>query len=285
MVGARGFLGTHLVCAALADGLEVLEFEFDTPALTGGRLSPGIRDCDAVYWLASRCNPASAEADPLLPQADLAEFRAFLSALRASGSRARVILASSGGTVYGNGRPPFREDDRLAPSGAYGRLKVDCEAALAGSGVPGIAARIANPYGPGQRAGTGQGVVAQWLADIDAGRTPRLIGRPDTARDFLYVGDVAQGLLAMATAAFTGPVNLGSGAPTTLTDLATTIQHITGAEFHFEVSAPRPFDVAATWLDTTRACTVLDWAPKTPLARGLSSTWNHAKLTYTVAAP
>lgn len=178
VVGSSGFLGRSLTASALAAGHAVIEYEVDTPPIREGVLAEGIAESDVVYWLASRCNPATAESHPEWAHADVKDFAEFLQLMARLQHMPKVILASSGGTIYGNGEPPFVEESPLAPTGIYGRSKQEAEAVLWASGVPGAAARISNPYGPGQRPGTGQGVVAQWLDDILSGRTPTLIGPP-----------------------------------------------------------------------------------------------------------
>ena len=145
----------------------------------------------------------------------------------------RVVLASSGGTIYGNGEPPFVEESPLAPTGIYGRSKQEAEEVLWASGVPGAAARISNPYGPGQRPGTGQGVVAQWLDDILSGRTPTLIGSPRTARDFVFVRDIADGLVALGQSSYSGAHQPRRGRPTTLEELASTMSQVAGVHVDF----------------------------------------------------
>jgi UDP-glucose 4-epimerase len=273
-VGSRGFLGTTLCRVAREAGHEVREFEIDRPVLTPGGLAPGVDDVEAVYWLASRCNPATAEQHPEWAEAELGELREFLDLLGKLPVTPRVILASSGGTIYGNGAPPFSETSPLAPIGAYGAAKQAAEDLLWASGVPGAAARISNPYGPGQRAGRGQGVVAQWFDDILKDRVPTLIGSPETARDYIYIDDVAEGLVRLGCSEVSGPVNLGDGVPTTLRQLASTMAEVTGREIAFVEAPARAFDVTAVWLDVQRAQRELGWVPTTPLRAGLEATWS-----------
>ena len=275
VVGARGFLGRNLLASARAAGHSVIEYEVDTPPIREQALADGLADSEVVYWLASRCNPATAESNPELARADIDEFAEFLRLIGRLQRVPRVVLASSGGTIYGNGEPPFREDSPLTPTGRYGASKKAAEEALWASGVPGVAARISNPYGPGQRPGTGQGVVAQWLDDILSGRTPTLIGSPRTARDFVYVGDIADGLVALGLSDFTGPLNLGGGRPTTLEELAATLSQVAGVHVDFREAPARAFDVTATWLVIDRAADVLGWSPRTSLRSGLATTWAH----------
>lgn len=275
VVGAGGFLGRNLTASARTVGHAVREYEVDTPAVIDGSLADGLPDSDVVYWLASRCNPATAESHPDWARADVEAFAEFLRLVAQLQPMPRVVLASSGGTIYGDGEPPFNEGSPLAPTGLYGRSKLDAEDVLWASGVPGAAARISNPYGPGQRPGTGQGVVAQWLDDILRGRTPTLIGSPRTARDFVFVADIADGLVSLGQSTYSGPINLGAGRPTTLEELAATMSQVAGVHVDFEESPARAFDVTATWLIIDRAVEALGWSPRTSLRSGLATTWAH----------
>ena len=56
--------GRNLTTSALAAGHAVIEYEIDTPPIREGVLADGIAESDVVYWLASRCNPATAESHP-----------------------------------------------------------------------------------------------------------------------------------------------------------------------------------------------------------------------------
>ena len=56
--------------------------------------------------------------------------------------------------------------------------------------------RLSNVYGPGQRLGTGQGVVGYWFRALLDDDPIRLFGDPETIRDYVYVDDVAEAFRA-----------------------------------------------------------------------------------------
>lgn len=277
VVGAAGFLGTALVGAAAAAGVPVEAFTRAVPAVgRDGVADPRLAATGTVFWLAASVNPALAEAHPDRVATDLAAFGSLLRALRELPRPPRVVLLSTGGAMYDpDAPPPYREDAPAHPRGAYGRLKLAMEAELAAADVPGVALRVSNVYGPGQPAVSGQGVVAYWLQAAAAGRHLTVYGDPGTTRDYVYLADVLDALLAVH-AADTVPavVNIGSGRPTSLGELAELLLAVVGdPRRRLEQRPARGFDVPHTWLDVRLAADALGWSPTTDLRTGLRLAW------------
>ncbi len=272
VIGAHGFLGRALVQALHQAGVPTAEFTRATP------FSPDACAARTVYYLASSINPAIAERQPELVDADRRQFDDFLTGLVRAGSPAVVVLSSSGGTVYDpTAVPPYAETSPVRPRGRYGTAKLALEERLRASGLRHVVLRISNVYGPGQPTGTGQGVIAHWLVAAAKGEPIVLYGNPEASRDYVYVDDVADALVRAGTAAAPpappAPViNVGSGVPTTLASLAGIVRDVTG-ELEIRSEGDRGFDVARTWLDVRLAAEALGWAPHTPLAAGIRRTW------------
>ena len=190
-----------------------------------------------------------------------------------------VVLLSSGGTVDDpQGRAPYDEQAPTRPLSAYGAAKLALESLLA-ERAPGrhVTLRVANAYGPGQPVGSGQGVIAHWLRAAWRGEPVRLFGDPATTRDYVYVEDISDALVAVA--ASTGPLppvlNVGSGRPTTLQELAETVLDVVAdAALELVVEPARSFDVPRTWLDVGLARGVLGWTPRTPLRHRIVLSWD-----------
>jgi len=281
VVGSQGFLGRALTAALRATGVHVLEFTRDRPCLTSTDIDAGLMAADSVFWAVSTINPALAEAAPERVRADHTLFEAVLNGLSVGDGRRRVVLLSSGGTVYDPAaRPPYPESAAVSPLGAYGRAKLDMEAMLAessGALGSGVSVRISNAYGPGQPVAPGQGVIAHWLAAAADGRALTMLGNPATTRDYVYVGDVAQALVAIHqhTGILPGTLNVGSGRPTTLAALADIIIAVVDdPAVTLEMAPGRSFDVARTWLDSSLARRVLAWSPRTSLDQGVQQAWS-----------
>jgi UDP-glucose 4-epimerase len=287
VLGARGFIGRAVVSAFEREGIRTTGLGSLDPAVTDGELHPAIAAADSVVLVTGRSNPALAENDASTAGRELAESRELFTALtHAAAGRTtgqRVFLASSGGAVYDTGvEPPYREDSPTARSSAYAALKLDIEEAFldgASAGSQRTVLRLSNVYGPGQRLGSGQGVVGHWLQAMVGDRPVRLFGDPATIRDYVYIDDVAAAFLRAHGAAAPLPsiVNVGSGEPTSLEELLKLVLQAADRPQHpVEVVADRPFDRRHTWLDVSRAQARLGWRPEVSLAEGLRRTWQRA---------
>lgn len=283
VVGASGFLGRALVAALNRAGTPVSAYTRSVPFLTpGGRPEAGLASARTVYWLATQINPQSAEQDPGKVVADRAAFEKFLQTLRGVEPAPTIVLLSSGGTVYDPATdPPYAESARTRPLSAYGRAKVALEGLLA-ERAPGrhVALRVSNAYGPGQPTASGQGVVAHWLRAAGRGEDIRVFGDPATTRDYVYVNDIADALVAVDGLDVELPpaVNIGSGRPTSLGELAETVLDVVAAQgLRVIIEQRRSFDVSQTWLDVTLAGEILRWQPATSLRDGIGAAWAAAQ--------
>jgi UDP-glucose 4-epimerase len=271
VVGARGFIGRAVVAALRDRGVPTVCRGSQSPAVSGGRLDPEVAAAGTVVLVTGRSSPAQAEREPATAATELAESRELFDLLGRAGNGGvqRVLLASSGGAVYDTQQPaPFSEQSPVARASAYARLKLDLEEAfLAGAGSTSerTVLRLSNVYGPGQRLGTGQGVVGYWIRALLHEEPIQLFGDPETVRDYVYVTDVARAFVAASGAAGPLPevVNIGSGEPTSLRQLAQVV---------LRAAARRH-----TWLDIGTAERVLAWRPTTDLQDGLTVTWEHAR--------
>jgi UDP-glucose 4-epimerase len=226
-----------------------------------------------ICYLASRINPAIAERNPDAACAHIATVQGLVQALHDSGKR--LIYPSSGGTVYDTDQePPYAETSPLKPIGRFGSTKIEIEQLLRETpGIESVAMRISTAYGPGQPTGTGLGVIAHWLAAAAEGEPLRIFGSPETTRDFIYIDDVCDAFLrAISSEAPPFIVNIGSGTPTTLAEVAGIITDIVdGIEIVHEPE--RGFDVSRSWLDIGRAKKTLGWEPTVQLRDGITRTW------------
>lgn len=275
VVGAAGFIGRFLTDVLCQQGETVLTYSRTHPLINNGTLDPGARDCATVFWLATTVNPLLAEQYPERVAADLLEFQTALSHLP-PGESPRVVLVSSGGTIYGNATPPHREIDVPRPTSAYGAAKLKLEVALqAWDAQRAVIARVANAYGPGQPVAPGQGVIAHWLRAARRREPIQVYGGDRVIRDFVFVKDVAAALALLHRKRIVPRVvNIGSGRPTDLRTLAEVTARTVGITAVEPLFLPaRTFDLAASWLDVALAQESLGWTPGTSLAEGLAESW------------
>lgn len=272
VLGAGGFIGAAVADRARDLGHQVAGFTRSHPYRRGGVPAPQLLEAETVFWLISSVRPSTA---PELAQADRVEFGRLLDALDAAGSTARVVVVSSGGTVYDpSGTPPFAEDHPTAPANPYGRAMLDVESELRGRVTDHVVVRASNVYGPGQPARQGQGVIAHWLSSIRDDGPIRIFGDPQVRRDYVFIDDLVEALIWVTDhPAPPRLVNIGSGRGTSLAELADLVVTTVGRPVPIDYQRGRAFDAPSTWLNVDRARRELDWAPRTELARGLDVTW------------
>lgn len=280
VVGHGGFVG-RAVCRELERRhVKTIKVGRDNPIETLEPTDLGL--VDAVVWMANSTSPAVAETDPSLAEADHRALERCVSALRDRAPSTRLILTSSGGTVYADHRAPYTETTPTGDDSAYARAKLALENLALESGLETTVLRLSNPYGPGQGNSRGQGVVGHWLHAISESRSIVLIGPPETTRDLIFVDDVAAAIAAASLHPTTPPriMNVGSGKPTSLGTLVTLVEDVVQPrDVSIEEVPARPFDRREVWLDTTLVRQTLGWQPHTDLRTGLEATWKSISTT------
>lgn len=279
VIGAAGFLGRSVVAAFQKASTPVIAYTRSTPFVApDGSADPRLASARTVYWLATQINPHIAEHEPAKVAEDRAVFADLLRAVQAMPDPPTVVLLSSGGTVYDVGtEPPYAETAATGPLSAYGRAKLELEGLLARE-APGAhtSLRVSNAYGPGQPVASGQGVIAHWLRAARRGEDIRLFGDPETTRDYVYVDDIAEAMVAVDRVEGSPPpvVNVGSGRPTSLGELAEVVLSVVAdPRLRLVVEPRRSFDVPRTWLDVRLAQAALGWTPSTSLPDGVAAAW------------
>lgn len=239
--------------------------EADTLVLAGGSIGPAT--------IVS--SMSTAIENEVLPVLDLAE-------AAASNAAKSIVFISSGGTVYGpDAMLPTKEVNATAPINAYGIIKIMTEQALLEvgrrHGTHVISLRVSNPYGPGQIGTRRLGFVAAAIQSAVAGQPLTLWGDGRTTRDFVFIDDVGQAVVAaVGNRSFSGPVNIGSGSEQSLLAVCAIVGDCHGKPIELRFEAPRDCDVPRSVLDIDRARQVLGWSPMTMLREGIATTLRHA---------
>ena len=289
VVGAGGFIGQRLTSALSARRVQVEAYGRGREFSRGASLARPMRAADVIFYLASSITPALGEAHPEWAAADHRLFAGLLDALARLDSPPAVVLASSGGTVYDPSRmPPYLEDSPTRATSLYAAAKLAQEAELAerAGSVRGVILRLSNVYGPGQRTGKGQGVLAAWLRSAARCGPVQLIGDPEHTRDYVYIADVADCLcLLYQVMRRDGGIgqheplilNIGSGRGTSLAELIEIVRAVTGLDLLIERLPARRHDLQHVWLDCGRAERLLGWRPRTCLTDGVLAMWRELR--------
>lgn len=296
VLGGTGFLGAEIVRSLVAAGARVravarrppepeAEARLEGAELMRGEIaSPGLLDAaldgaDHVVYAVGCPFPAESNLDPVGDvEQTLPNLLHTLQAARAR-PNARFTFLSSGGTVYGNPeRLPVPEDAACWPLTSYGIMKLAAEHYVAMYrmlyGVDGHVLRIANAYGPTQRPGRGQGVIAAFLDAARRRRPVSLYGDGSIVRDYVHAEDVAAAVAAIAGLAEVPPIcNVGSGVGHSVAEVLELIEQFTGLRFQVERLPDRRFDVRSVVLDVALLGRLVPWRPRS-LRDGVYSTWS-----------
>jgi UDP-glucose 4-epimerase len=195
----------------------------------------------------------------------------------------KVVIMSSGGTVYGQAKClPVAEDHPTNPISPYGvtKLAVEKYAFLFKElkGLPVVVVRPSNAFGEHQRAFSGQGFVATAIASVLEGKEIIIYGEPGAIRDYIYVTDVARGIVAALDHGVPGSCyNLGSGIGRSNKDVLEAIRPLAesvGLGLKINIATPRQFDVAANVLDSSKLMYDSGWHTEVSFAEGIKRTWN-----------
>jgi UDP-glucose 4-epimerase len=189
-------------------------------------------------------------------------------------SNVRRIVAASSAAVYGVSNRFNREFDTPAPIDIYGISKWFDEILLRQfqreTGLSCIAARIFNVYGYHE---TNPHVIPEILQQLHQ-QQEIVLGNLDVYRDFVYVKDVAQALMALAHVSDVdfGVFNVGSGIEHSVREIVETCQRIVGRPVHVRSDAARRRQVDRPHLRADISAIQQDagWSPRYDLEKGLS---------------
>jgi UDP-glucose 4-epimerase len=286
VTGGAGFVGSNLVDVLVARGDDVTVVDNFS---SGKRenLNPGAAlleqdivepfsiEADVVFHLAAQADVQTSMKRPGYDASvNVVGTVNVLAAAEPEG--AQVLFASSGGAGYGECPGPVTEDYPFLPLSPYGIAKKCGEEYLAGwnriHGTSHVSLRLANVYGPRQDAGLEGGVVSIFLERMAKGEPTTIYGDGRQTRDFVYVGDIVDALLA-ASGSDGGPYNIGTGVQTSIGELHAACARIAGIENAPAHAGARLGDVNCSVLDASRAEEALGWRARVPLAEGLARTW------------
>jgi UDP-glucose 4-epimerase len=295
LIGGGGFIGSLLASVlvqkgrrvtvvgrsakprySLSDGVLYVQADFSGLAA----IKPLIESHSEVVHLAYASVPNTSYDNPLGDMLENLPASVQLFSLVAElGSR--LLLVSSGGTVYGQPKVlPINEDQPTNPISPYGVTKLTLEkyASLyhATKGLDVVCVRPANAFGEGQRPFVGQGFISTAMASILKGEPVRIFGEYGTVRDYIHVEDMATGIAAALDHGDSGAIyNLGSGIGRSNLDIIEALTPLMieiGCQVSVFHEPERPIDVRANVLNSDLLKTKTGWQPKVDFVEGLRRT-------------
>jgi UDP-glucose 4-epimerase len=294
LTGGAGFIGSHVAEHLLGRGHEVLVVD----ALSSGKrenVPEGARFSEED--IRSGCKEILQEFRPevLCHQAAQLDVRRsvrepdFDAAVNVLGTIrllescleygvGKVVFASTGGAIYGEQREfPATEDHPQYPVSPYGVSKLAAERYLhyyrAQYGLPYVALRYSNVYGPRQDPHGEGGVVAIFSRNLASDQVSSINGTGEQTRDYVYVGDVARAnVLALEGDPPSGAYNIGTGIETNVNELYELLRHISGNNLPARHGPAKPGEQLRSSVDPASAGRVLGWRPEVELTAGLEET-------------
>ena len=295
VTGGAGFIGSNVVDRFLADGHEVAVLDnlsSGPRANVSARarfFEADVRDAAAVRRAFESFRPEiidhhAAQIDVRKsvenPEFDaevniLGSLNLFQAAV-AAGTR-KVIYASTGGALYGEGRTlPADEDHPINPESPYGASKHAVEHYLylykLTHGLDYTVLRYPNVYGPRQNPHGEAGVNAIFIGLLCDGKKPTIFGDGEQVRDYLYVGDVVEANALALDKGGGETVNLGWGKGVSVNDIFRALARILSYADEPLYAERRAGEVQRIYLDASRARRVLGWTPKVEFEEGLRRT-------------
>lgn len=295
VTGGAGFLGIALSNRLASDGHQVRVID-DLSAGDPTRLDERVlftrgdvadrpklwtllQDVDCVYHLAARVQVSESILYPReYNQVNVGGTVSVMEAMRDAGV-SRVVFASSG-AVYGEqAHQPVREDQPPNPQSPYAVSKLAAEYYVrtigALWGIETVILRIFNAYGPGQNLPPSHPpVVPRFMHQALRGGSVVIFGGGAQTRDFAYVDDVVEAMVAAATASDVDrrTINVGSGETTSINELAALAAEVTGQEVEVIHSPAESGGVSRLCADITLARRLLGYEPQVNLREGLRRT-------------
>lgn len=189
----------------------------------------------------------------------------------------KIIFASSGGTVYGEQENfPADESHSTKPISPYGIAKLCNEQYLYYyahvHGLPSVAFRYANVYGPRQNPHGEAGVIAIFTQKLLRGEQPIINGDGLQTRDYVYVGDVVAANVMALQPQMIGAYNIGTGIETDVNTLFRHLRDLTHSVCEEQHAPAKQGEQLRSVLSHDRIFAGFGWTPKMDIVEGLSKT-------------
>lgn len=289
VTGGAGFIGSHLVEAILkkgheiiildnfstgrpqnldhvADKIQLIECDISNP----GQWQALFENVESVFHMAALADIVPSIENPdNYYQSNVNGTFNVLEACRKYNVKKIVYSASS--SCYGiPDEYPTKETAEIRPQYPYALTKYLGEQLVMHwckvYQLPAVSLRFFNVYGPRSRtSGTYGAVFGVFLAQKLAGKPFTVVGDGTQTRDFTFVSDVVNAIIAAAESDVSGEIiNIGSDNTYSVNQL---VELLGGDVVHIP---KRPGEPDCTWADITKAKELLNWQPKVGLEEGVS---------------
>ncbi len=294
VTGGAGFIGSHLVDALIRRHVKV----FVVDDLSTGRkenlnpnagftklslLNPQFPNLlkrirpDIVFHAAAHLDLRASVSNPLKDaETNIMGSLVLVQEARKAGVK-KIVFSSTGGPMYpGHVRPPWREMVPAEPLSPYGISKRAAEMYFAFlndvHGVPYVALRYSNVYGPRQSTEGEAGVVAIFTSRMLKNRPVTIYGDGKQTRDYICVDDVVSANMLAMQKNVVGIFNIGTGKETNVVSVFKKLKKLTGSHVPERHAPAPPGELLRSALDSHKAARELGWRPEVGLDEGLRKT-------------
>jgi UDP-glucuronate 4-epimerase len=300
VTGGAGFIGSHLVDRLLERGDEIVCLDdlndFYDPSIKRRNIQShlqhnryhfvegDIRNQELladicrqfpvrkIVHLAARAGVRPSLEQPLLYEDVNVRGTIHLLELARKHKMEQFVFASSSSVYGGNEKTPFHEDDRICRTvSPYAATKYSgeliCYTYHHLYGIPTTCLRFFTVYGPRQRP---EMAIHKFTRLIYDRKPIPFFGDGDTARDYTYIDDIVDGVVASIDRPFAFEVfNLGESFVVKLSELVHLLEDVTGRKAELSRLPFQPGDVQITYADVSKARTLLNYEPHTSIRDGL----------------
>jgi len=298
VTGGAGFIGSHIVekyhklghVVMVIDDLSTGHAKNLPPGIPLLKLSIQDRDLDRIVGdfrpdivnhHAAQIEIPKSVADPVLDaHINIVGSLNLLEVCRKHDIK-KIIFASTGGAIYGEQRHyPADESHPTEPRSPYGIAKLTVEKYLHyyqwTYGLPFVALRYGNIYGPRQNSRTEAGVIAIFIEKLLRHEPITVFGDGRQTRDYVCVDDVVDCNIAALNPGINGVFNVGTGKETSINNLAKMLTELCRSPTHIRQAPARPGELLRGCLKPGK----LQQASPIPLSEGLKKTvdWFRHKL-------
>lgn len=300
VTGCAGFIGSHVVDRLLSMGRKVVGIDNFDPYYSqaikikniqhnmanknftfysvdirdNGQMEKifNINKVDTIIHLAAKAGVRPSIQNPLLYE-DV-NLKGTINLLEScKNHHIKNFIFASSSSVYGtNDKIPFNEEDRVDnPISPYAASKRACEIFCSTYhhlyGLSIVCLRFFTVYGPRQRP---EMAIHKFTRMIDRGQEIEMFGDGTSGRDYTYIGDIVDGIIATLDKKFGFEIfNLGNSNVVELRYLIELIERNLGKEAKIKKLPDQPGDVPVTYADVSRAKRMLGYNPHVRIEEGI----------------
>lgn len=291
VTGGAGFIGSHVVDAYCSAGHEVIVVDnlssgkeeyvnasaqlIETDITDKDRIQEVINSHkpDVINHHAAHIQVGNSVKNPQFDaENNIIGLLNIMEAAKNVGTK-KIIMASTGGAMYGNKPTPFSEDMKEDPVSPYGVSKRSGELYLnyynEQYDIPYTVLRYANVYGPRQNPHGESGVIAIFSEMIADGKSPIINGDGTHTRDYVYIEDVVEANVLALETSYIGALNIGTGREISTNDVFRAVVAQFGSETPEQHGPERPGEQTTSALSYERAAQVFGWSPKVQFEDGV----------------